>query len=73
MDAHFSHQRFPVAAVDYVEKRNLPGPLLAPDDWGGYLIYRLYPGKKVVVDDRHDLYGEQFLKGYLSFIHLEPD
>jgi hypothetical protein len=73
MDAHFSSKRFPNAAVDYIEKRDLPGPLLSPDYWGGYLIYRLYPEKKVVLDDRHDLYGEQFLKNYLSFMHVEPD
>jgi hypothetical protein len=73
MDAHFSAEQFPVNAVDYLEKLDFPGPILAPDAWGGYFIYRLYPDRKVVVDDRHDLYGEPFLKEYLSFIHLEPD
>ncbi|MGB0012042.1 MAG: hypothetical protein WBQ03_10575, partial [Candidatus Sulfotelmatobacter sp.] len=37
-----------------------------------YLIYRLYPQVKVAVDDRHDLYGEQFLKTYLKMMHVEP-
>ena len=45
----------------------------APDSWGGYLIYRLYPQNKVFVDDRHDLYGEEFLKEYLKAIRLTPD
>ncbi|HEY2860696.1 MAG TPA: hypothetical protein VGJ21_19925, partial [Terracidiphilus sp.] len=35
-------------------------------------IYRLYPQNKVFVDDRHDLYGEQFLKDYLKTIRLTP-
>jgi hypothetical protein len=26
----------------------------------------------VVVDDRHDLYGEAFLRSYLKIIHAEP-
>ena len=73
MDAHFSSSRFPVKAVDYVKNRNQAGPILAPDYWGGYLIYRLYPERKVVVDDRHDLYGEEFLKAYLAFVHVEPN
>jgi hypothetical protein len=73
MDAHFSPSRFPVEAVDYLEKLDLSGPILAPDYWGGYLVYRLYPATKVVVDDRHDLYGEEFLKSYLAFLHVEPD
>jgi hypothetical protein len=37
------------------------------------LIYRLYPQNKVVVDDRHDLYGEQFLKDYLKVMQVEPE
>jgi hypothetical protein len=72
MNAHFSPQRFPVAAVDYLQKHELPGPVLSPDSWGGYLIYQLYPRARVVIDDRHDFYGEQFLKSYLKTIHVEP-
>jgi hypothetical protein len=73
MNAHFDATRFPVTAVDFVERHNLPGPVFAPDSWGGYLIYRLYPETKVVVDDRHDFYGEQFLKSYLKTIHVQPE
>ena len=72
MDGHFDPKRFPSAAVDYIETHNVRGPLLSPDAWGGYLIYRLYPREKVVIDDRHDFYGETFLKSYLKMIHLEP-
>jgi hypothetical protein len=72
MDAHFSPNRMPVTAVNYIESNNVQGPILSPDYWGGYLIYRLYPYNKVVVDDRHDFYGEPFLKSYLTMIHVEP-
>jgi hypothetical protein len=72
MDAHFDGKRFPVAAVSYIEKEGVQGPLLSPDAWGGYLIYRLSPQAKVVIDDRHDFYGEEFLKSYLKMIHLQP-
>jgi hypothetical protein len=86
MNAHFDGKRFPVAAVDYLkkdylkkdylEKQDLQGPLLSPDSWGGYLIYEFYPREfyprmKVVIDDRHDFYGEDFLKSYLKMIHAE--
>ena len=37
------------------------------------MIYRLYPQNKVFVDDRHDLYGEEFLRDYLKAIRLTPD
>ncbi len=74
MDAHFDAKRFPVAAVNYLEAqdKDVQGPLVAPDEWGGYLIYRLYPRVRMVIDDRHDFYGEAFLKSYLKMVHVEP-
>jgi len=72
MNAHFSPQRMPVAAVNFVVEKALHGPVLSPDYWGGYLIYRLYPKQQVVVDDRHDLYGSKFFKSYLKMIRVEP-
>jgi hypothetical protein len=72
LDAHFDGKRFPVAAVDFLENYHVRGPVLAPDSWGGYLIYRLYPKSLVVLDDRHDLYGVEFLKSYLKLVHAEP-
>ena len=72
MDAHFSPARMPVKALNYVQSNTIEGPILSPDYWGGYLIYRLYPHNKVVIDDRHDFYGEPYLKSYLTTIHVEP-
>jgi len=72
MSAHFDPSRMPVRAVDGFERGGIRGPVLAPDYWGGYLIYRMYPSAKVVVDDRHDLYGEEFFKSYLKMVRLEP-
>jgi hypothetical protein len=73
MDAHFDGKRFPAAAVDFLDRtageRNA---VTVPDYWGGYLIYRLYPRTLVSVDDRHDLYGEEFFKSYLKMVHVEP-
>jgi hypothetical protein len=76
MGAHFDAKRFPVAAVDYfesdLEKKNVTGPIVSPDSWGGYLIYRLYPRVRTVVDDRHDFYGDGFIKSYLKMVNAEP-
>jgi hypothetical protein len=71
-DAHFDPNRMPVAAVDNLAKLGMSQPVLTPDYWGGYLIYRLYPQTQVVIDDRHDLYGEQVLAPYLKMIHAQP-
>jgi hypothetical protein len=70
--ASFDANKFPVHGVDYIAQQQIAGPIFCPDDWGGYLIYRLYPGNRVVVDDRHDLYGDEFLREYLRTIRVEP-
>ncbi len=72
MDAHFDPQRMPVGAVDFVERSGVRGPVFSPDYWGGYLIFRLYPHTHVVIDDRHDFYGQDFLSWYLSAMRAEP-
>lgn len=71
MDAHFDPSRMPVGAVNFLEQSSMSAPVLSPDYWGGYLIFRLYPHNKVVIDDRHDFYGETYLKSYLKLIHVE--
>src|SRR5260370_17038086 len=60
--AHFYPEKVPVAAVTFLQQepngtQSRPEPVFSTDAWGGYLIYRMYPERKVVVDDRHDLYG----------------
>lgn len=71
IDAHFDPHRMPVAAADYLASHGTTQPVLTPDSWGGYLIYRRYPQGRVVVDDRHDFYGEDFFKSYLKMVHVE--
>ena len=73
MNAHFDARRFPVQAVDLIVQRGIDQPIFAPDSWGGYLIYRLYPQNKVFVDDRHDFYGEGFMREYLKTVRFTPD
>ena len=59
-------KRVPVGAVDYVVRNDINGHMLNDYDLGGYLIYRLSPGRKVFIDGRADLYGDKFLKAYLT-------
>ncbi|MGC1646202.1 MAG: hypothetical protein WA741_10265 [Candidatus Sulfotelmatobacter sp.] len=72
MNAHFDPKRMPIEAVNYLQQGRVNAPILSPDYWGGYLIYRRYSSYGVVIDDRHDFYGEQFLRLYLKMIHVEP-
>lgn len=72
MNAQFSKTRFPVEAADFIRQQNIHEPIFAPDYWGGYLIYTLYPANQVFVDDRHDLYGSTFFRQYLTTVQVEP-
>jgi hypothetical protein len=62
--AHFDEQTFPVKAAQFIAERGIRDHLFSSDTWSGYLIYKLYPGTKVYFDDRHDFYGEAFIKEY---------
>jgi hypothetical protein len=75
--AQFDPQKVPVAAVDFLQKESLEEPavtepVFSTDAWGGYLIYRMYPERKVIVDDRHDLYGSGRIREYLTLTQGEP-
>jgi len=70
MDSQFDESRFPVAAMNSIAGQGFHDPIFSTDQWGGYLIYRNYPA--VLVDDRHDLYGDEFFKQYLKIVHVEP-
>jgi hypothetical protein len=72
INAYFDDKRFPVEASEYIAAHDIREPIFSLDYWGGYLIYRLYPGTKVVVDDRHDLYGDQFIRDYLKIVLVQP-
>ena len=72
MNAHFDPEKMPVEAVNFIQQSGVKVPVLSVDYWGGYLIYRLYPHNKVVIDDRHDMYGEPHLRFYLAMVRGEP-
>jgi len=43
------------------------------DEWGDYLIYRLYPENRVFVDGRSDFYGDDFEQKYLDVLNVKYD
>ena len=57
------HQReaetseFPARAVAFLQQHPPAGPIFNLYDWGGYLIWKLYPTTPVFIDGRADLYG----------------
>lgn len=39
--------------------------------WGGYLLYRLFPLKRVFIDGQTDFYGEALTREYLRILNAE--
>jgi hypothetical protein len=50
---------FPARAVAFLELHPPAGRIFNHYDWGGYLIWKLYPSTPVFIDGRADLYGPQ--------------
>jgi len=64
--------RYPQAAVSWYQSHPIPGPLINPYRWGGYLAFALYPGTKVWIDSRGDLYGSERLREYEILHRASP-
>jgi hypothetical protein len=60
---------FPVHAADRLPAN---ARLLAPDMYGGYLIYRFNGERKVYFDGRSDFYGAACMKDYLNLVEVRP-
>ena len=58
LSPQFDKKRHPVEAVDFIQQSPPSGPMYSSDQFGGYLIYRLYPKIKVFVDGRSDFYRQ---------------
>jgi len=64
--AEFPARSFPVTAVSHNSAllASAAARILTSDQWGDYLIYRLYPGTRVFYDGRSDFYGEAIGEDY---------
>jgi hypothetical protein len=60
--------RFPVAAVDFLEAHPVPGNLFNEIRYGGYLDFRLHPGKLSFVDGRMILRSPAFYRDFLTAV-----
>jgi hypothetical protein len=59
-------ETLPVDAVSVLHSQRPPGALFNSYNWGGYLIFTLWPDYFVFVDGRTDLYDDDLLRQYLA-------
>ncbi|MBI1882149.1 MAG: hypothetical protein HYR94_28585 [Chloroflexi bacterium] len=56
----------PAKAVQFIQANQPAGPLFNSYNWGGYLIFKLWPDYPVYIDGRTDLYDDAFIRRYLN-------
>jgi len=73
--AEFDRNRFPVDAAGILPQlgRGTTTRLYSGWQWGGYLIYRLWPSLSVFDDGRTDFYGPAFVEEGLRASEVAPD
>jgi len=62
----------PVKAADFIKRAGITGHMFNSYNFGGYLIYRLYPDQKVFIDGRADMYGDHFVNEYVKIAKVQP-
>ncbi len=60
----FDARVFPVTAADWLVEHPQSGNMFNDFNWGGYLLYRLWPEQKVFLDSQTDFYGEALVREY---------
>jgi hypothetical protein len=70
--AEFTPSRYPAAALATL-RSDRDARIFTNDEWGDYLIWRLYPEHKVFVDGRSDFYGDEFEEKYIGVINAKYD
>jgi hypothetical protein len=61
----------PVQAADALQRTGRPARVFNYYDYGGYLVWRLYPdGGRVFIDGRVEVYGSQVFSRYLRVSYL---
>jgi len=68
----FNPAVFPVQAVEWLEANPQEGPVFNYFTWGGYLLYRGWPGQTVFIDGQTDFYGEALTREYETAISAAP-
>jgi hypothetical protein len=58
----------PYQAVEFIKHNRPPGPMFNSYNWGGYLMFKLWPDYPVYIDGRTDLYNDTFIRRYVDMM-----
>ncbi|MBZ5725779.1 MAG: hypothetical protein LAP87_12365 [Acidobacteriia bacterium] len=66
----FDPKSYPAAALRTL-RSDPAARIFTDDEWGDYLIWRLYPGHQVFVDGRSDFYGDDFENKFMDVLSVK--
>lgn len=69
----FDRGAFPVNAVRYLEENPQSGNMFNEFNWGGYLLYQMWPEYNVFLDSQSDFYGEDLMREYDQIMNANDD
>jgi hypothetical protein len=68
----FDERSKPVAAVEFLKKERLEGPMFNSPEFGDYVVYSASSRYKVFFDGREEIYGKERIRDYLDVVQLKP-
>jgi len=69
--ARYDPKRYPARVLETLGEEAFAQGVFTHDEWGDYLIFRLYPKGKVFVDGRSDFYGSRFGRAFLDLMQAK--
>ncbi len=63
----------PVHAADWIEQSQIAGPIFHRMEYGGYLLWRFYPQRRVFIDPRIELYPQEIWGEYAQISAGGPE
>jgi hypothetical protein len=66
---HFRSATFPIGAMNLLEQLELRGNLFAPNQWGGFILYRTHDRYPIFVDGRWITIGENVIRDAITIAH----
>jgi hypothetical protein len=70
--AEFDPKRYPAKALEFLGKPGIQNRIFTDDEWGDYLIYKMYP-TKAFMDGRSDFYGTKFCQNHIEIMGVKYD
>ena len=70
--SEFDESRYPISAVTFIKEREIQGRIFNSYNWGGYLIWSMYPENKIYIDGRADVFGTDRIRRFVDIYTTKP-